>query len=111
MQEFDSGGLLTATPESEIVAKQQQEYRMIGRMPVKPGHTLFSVNTATLEVLPVKIIKHIAMNLDGKPVKVQKTNFDPKLYYTSALNKENALKHYKKAVTIYLQNLKKSHKL
>jgi hypothetical protein len=102
MEVLDSGGLLKVTAESEIVAKQQQEYKMIGRMPVKPGHLLFSVNTQTLEVLPVKTLKQISIGVDGKPIKLQRTNYDPKLYYTSALNKKNALKHYKIVIKKYL---------
>jgi hypothetical protein len=110
MQEFDSGGLLIGKPETEIVAKQQQEYKMIGRLPVKPGHLLFSVNTETLEILQVKTIKEIAVDTTGKPVKIQKTNYDPKLFYASALNKKSALKQYNKVIQKYLQTLKSRKK-
>ena len=72
-------------------------------MRLKSGHTLFSVNINTLEVLPVAIVKQIVVTMDGKPEKIQRTNYDPKLYYTGALNKENALKHYRKALNNYFK--------
>jgi len=106
MEVLDHGGLLKVSPDVQLIAEQQKEYKRVGRLPVKPGHTLFSVNTQTMEVLPVTILKQIAVNTEGKPVKIQKTNYDPKLYYTSALNKKNALKHYRKAINQYFQNLK-----
>jgi hypothetical protein len=103
---LDDGGILKLSADTELIAEQEKEYKKIGGMRLKPGHTLFSVNMQTLEVLPVKIVKQIAVGLDGEPVKIQKTNFDPKLYYVSALNKENAMRHYRKALNQYFLNLK-----
>lgn len=106
IQELDGSGMLKARPDVQLIAEQNKEYKKIGAMRLKPGHTLFSVNMQTMEVLPVKVIRHVAIGMDGQAVKIQKTNYDPKLYYVSALNKKNALRHYRKALNQYFSNLK-----
>ncbi|MDD4970821.1 MAG: hypothetical protein PHT07_15445 [Paludibacter sp.] len=102
---FDGGGALKLSPDVQLIAEQNQEYKRIGYMSLKRGHTLFSVNTETFEILPVKIVKQVAVDLDGQLVKIQKTNYDPRLFYTSALTKETALKHYRKRLNEYFAKL------
>lgn len=102
---LDNGGAIKLTPDVELIAEQQKEYKMIGRIPVRPGHTLFSVDPRTMEVKAVKITKQVAFNIKTQSAqKSQRVDYDPNLYYCSALNKKNAVKHYKRAIHKYIMD-------
>lgn len=84
-------------PEQEVnvQVEQQKHYKLIGSVKIKPGHHLYAVNWHTREVIQVNPVTETARMLTtGKVEARRKVMIMPDHFYTSALNAENALKHY-----------------
>lgn len=79
----------------EYLQKQQQEYRLVGKVRKRTGHTLFSFNTKTKEI-KVAEIKHEVKLANGMAVKTAKIAVKPDCYYEQALNEKNFIKRLKK---------------
>jgi hypothetical protein len=88
-------------PEVEINQQIEKEkhYRLIGSMAVKRGHKLYAVkyddynrpegvSIASIEIPTLQL--HTDRSVTGK----KRVYFTEKTFYTSALNPENAVKHY-----------------
>ena len=82
----------------EAVDKEKMEYKLIGSMVYRRGHTLFSYNRVTEEIKVVKPASKAALNLDGSTTISHEVQFEPKLMYIQALNKKNALRKFKKEI-------------
>lgn len=81
--------------ETEVVSpiQNKKENKLIGRQLLRPGHTLFEVNTKTGEINPATYKEVMAKFNGGTSLKVDvKTG----CVYVQALNKKNALKRYKR---------------
>jgi hypothetical protein len=92
------------TPEIEVNQEKREEtnFRLVGSLLVLPGHKLFGVNMDTLEVTIAAIeYPTVKMNKDMTVTAKKKVFYSPNIYYTSALNKENALKHYIRTLKKY----------
>lgn len=88
--------------EVQVKKRQRQEYRLIGSMNHKSGHTLFSINTKTGEVKPAEFMTDDVITWE-KAVNVyrggsipMKVLVEKDCVYIEALNKENAMKKYNK---------------
>lgn len=80
----------------ESVQKQEKEFKLIGRMRKKAGHTLFSFNTKTLEVKRADLEDCIAIGKDGKTHCSCKTVIEKDCIYLQSLNEKNFRKKLKK---------------
>jgi hypothetical protein len=89
-------------PEIEVSQEKQEEtnFRLIGSLIVKPGHKLYSVNMDTLEVTIAAVeYPTVKLNKDMTITAEKRVFYAPNIYYTSALNSKNAIKHYHKAIS------------
>jgi hypothetical protein len=86
--------------EIRIVKEQEKEYKFIGSLILKPGHSIFKYNELTWEITLPEINRQIAVKLDGKPIKKQKILFEPNCIYIAALNKRNAERKIKKLLRL-----------
>jgi len=85
---------LTAKQRIEISVKKQQEseYKLKGRMRLKPGLTLWSFNWQTMELKKADIITCESIDFETKmPRENKKVNMDMKCYYFQALNQRTAV--------------------
>lgn len=80
----------------EQSVKQQQEFKMIGRVLRKPGLTLFSYNTVTGEMKEAAIERDIAMVFGGEVKRSTKVKIEPHCIYGQALNMKNWEKKIRK---------------
>jgi hypothetical protein len=97
-------------PEIEVSQEKQEEtnFRLIGSLIVKPGHRLYGVNMDTLEVTLAAIeYPTVKLNKDMTVTAKKKVFYAPNIYYTSALNPVNALKHYRKSLERYKSKRKR----
>lgn len=93
MKDFDSQPESVNRNDVEIVQKTRTEYKYVGTIRRKRGHTLFSFDTETRKIEPVELQRDVVVGIDGKPLVSNKvTTFNPKLIYFFALNERNARK-------------------
>lgn len=93
MKDFDRQPESVNRNDVEIVQKTRTEYKYVGTIRRKRGHTLFSFDTETRKIEPVELQRNVAVGIDGKPLVSNKvTTFNPKLIYFFALNMRNARK-------------------
>lgn len=93
MKDFDKQPESVNRNDVEIVQKTKTEYKSVGTIRRKRGHTLFSFSPETRKIAPVELQKDVAVSIDGKPFVSNKvTTFNPKLIYFFALNMRNAMK-------------------
>lgn len=78
--------------KQEVVAKQQKEYKLIGKQRVVKGHILFEFNKITKEIKPAQISRSAALSLQGQPVFTTKAEVHQDCFYLQALNVRNARK-------------------
>ena len=76
--------------------KQKQEYKHIGSIKIIKGLTLYACNMETQEINKVVIEKKASIGLDGKEVRQQKAQHDPKCVYIQAINIKNARRKLEK---------------
>lgn len=95
--------------DTEIVQQAPQEYRMIGYIRKRPGHTLFSFNLRTGEVKPAEMESRMSINQDGKTVKENRIKIEPRCIYRQALNRKSFLHKLEKEGFIRLIKRKKKH--
>lgn len=74
----------------ELVAKKQNEYRLVGRVTRRPGHRLFEYDKTTGTVVEAQCSVKVALGDDGKPVKRTITQVHANCIYLQALNLKNA---------------------
>ena len=93
MKDFDRQPESVNRNDVEIVQKTRTEYKYVGTIRRKRGHTLFSFDPVTRKIEPVELQRNVAVGIDGKPLVSNKvTTFNPKLLYFFALNMSNARK-------------------
>ena len=93
MKDFDRQPESVNRNDVEIVQKTRTEYKYIGTIRRKRGHTLFSFDPETGKIEAVELQKEAAVGMDGKPLTSNKvTTFNPKRIYFFALNERNARK-------------------
>lgn len=73
----------------EMVAKKQNEYRLVGRVTRRPGHTLFEYDKNTGTVKEAQCTVKVELR-DGKPVQRTITDVHANCIYLQALNLKNA---------------------
>jgi hypothetical protein len=83
----------TDKTEMSIVEREKQEFRFVGKIMRKPGHTLFAYNTETEELSIVDIERKVSINFNGKATYSSKAIAQKGCVYVYALNKKNAIKH------------------
>jgi hypothetical protein len=85
--------LLTVTPnpnETEVQVKQQQEYKLIGKIRLRKGMKLYSFIPSSGELKEVETLNKASISLKGEPILERRASFDPKAYYIQAINFKNA---------------------
>lgn len=100
MKTFD----LDIKPKHELQQKKQQqkEYKLIGTMRHRSGHILYAINRITLQIKEAEYIKKSVLTWEealhiiqgGHVTRTVQTEKD--FVYIEALNKENALKRFRK---------------
>lgn len=80
-----------------IEKNQQHEFKFIGNLNIKRGHTLFKFNTETLELTEADIKREIVVDLNKIPHKRQKVIYEANCIYFGALNKKNAQRKIERA--------------
>jgi hypothetical protein len=89
---------LDPKPRTEVVAKkkQQQEKELVGKIMPHRGHTIWQINTETMQVTPAQFTEQtfvIGQNHANREIIIV-----PGHSYVSALNVKNAVKKYLKGV-------------
>lgn len=93
MKDFDRQPESVNRNDVEIVQKTRTEYKYVGTIRRKRGHTLFSFDPETKKIESVELQRNVAVGIDGKPLTSNKvTTFNPKRIYFFALNERNARK-------------------
>ena len=93
MKDFDRQPESVNRNDVEIVQKTRTEYKYVGTIRRKRGHTLFSFDPETRRIEAVELQREAAVGMDGKPLVSNKvTTFNPKRIYFFALNERNARK-------------------
>lgn len=96
---------ITDKTKTEIQQKKQQkkEQKMIGSIRHRKGMTLFSINSVTGVVKPAEYVKESTITLEqalkllhSEGNTTRRVFVEKDCIYIEALNKENALKKYKK---------------
>lgn len=88
--------------EVQAKKKQRQEYKFVNSIQHQPGHILFSINTLTGEIKEAEFQKEEQITWEqAKMIKEgvgspRKVIIEKNCVYIEALNKENALKRYKR---------------
>jgi len=79
--------------EIEVLDKQRQEFKLIGRTKKAPGHTMFSFNlkTGEIKVADIQQCKSIDY-ITRKPLANAKIVIEKDCIYRQALNKKNFVK-------------------
>lgn len=79
------------SPDQELVIKkkQQEEFKMVGKIRRRPGLKLFSFNMVTKEFQEVQQEKRVSIGFDGKPVYETRVSHDKDCIYGQSLNLEN----------------------
>lgn len=77
----------------EILDKQKQEFKFIGRERKVPGHTMFSLNykTGEIKVADIEHVKDIHFTT-RRQVTNDRIVIEPNCIYRQALNKKNFIK-------------------
>lgn len=73
----------------ELNQKQQQEYKLIGKVKRHPGHALFSFNTRTCKIKLADIEHEVSITLSGEPLYSHKTVIEKDCIYMQALNEKS----------------------
>ena len=77
----------------ELLQKQQKELKFVGRVRVRPGHTMFSYNTETGEVKVAPVRYEVSIDFKTRqPIRTKKILVESNCIYRQALNKKNFLK-------------------
>ena len=95
---------LDARPRQELRQRKQQqkEFKLIGTMKHRAGHILFSINTRTGEVKEAEYVKKSiltwaeALNIFHGGIVKRNVQIEKDCVYIEAMNKENAMKKYRK---------------
>lgn len=79
--------------------QQEKHFKLIGSMAVQRGHRLYAVNMDNLETTIATVeVPTAILTKEGTVQTKKRVYYAPNIYYTSALNAVNALKHYFRAV-------------
>ena len=76
---------------TEVVQQQQREYKLIGKLRRRPGHTVFSLNVKTGEIKPAPMVCDATLTMSGKTEK-RRIDIESDCIYRQALNKKNFIK-------------------
>lgn len=79
-------------PEQEVRIQAEKEYRLLGRVRIQPGHSLFAFNVKTATLKKVDRKKEVVLTTMGGQIKRSKVFQEPDTVYVAALNAKNALK-------------------
>jgi len=79
-------------PDIQVIAEVQKEYRLLGHIKMKPGHSLFAFNTISTHLRKVDLKKEGLITNNGKVITRSKVFQEPNTIYVTSLNAKNALK-------------------
>lgn len=86
--------------ESEIVAEQKKEIKLLGSQRKVAGHTMFEYNLLTKEIKPA-LYDEVKIQVNGSQAHQNTTRYklviNEQCFYVQALNQKNALKKLIKA--------------
>ncbi len=94
---------IRAQPDTQIIAEAPKEFKMLGQIDLKPGHSLFAFNTKTAHLRKVDLKREAIFTLEGGVLTKSKTFVEPDTIYVPSLNAKNALKKVLKSF-IQFQN-------
>lgn len=80
----------------EYLAKQQHEYKHVGKLRKVPGHILFSFNCQTKEIKQAKFEREVSIGMNGQPIYKTRCVIEPNCFYEQALNEKNFIKRLKR---------------
>lgn len=89
--------------ELSVQQKQQVEREFIGSIKPKNGHIVFEINVLTLEIVPAKFDELAILKFTSEKLK-RTITINKDCVYISALNKENALKKFRKVIEKHAKN-------
>lgn len=75
--------------KTEVTTKQQKEFKKLGSITLRRGHTLFACDTQTFECVPAILNDSKTMDLTNK-TSSKSTVVEKNKIYFSALNAKNA---------------------
>ncbi len=81
-----------AKPDTQLVAETQKEFKHLGRIKLKPGHSLFAFNTKTTHLKKVEIQEQVMIDVKGQKKETKRAYQEPDTIYVTALNARNALR-------------------
>jgi len=76
--------------KTEVQAKRQQEYKLIGSIVHMPGLTLFEWNVLMGEIKKCEVQHQVIVGIDGKVINKHKATQQKDCHYFEALNMKNA---------------------
>lgn len=79
-------------PDTHLIAETQKEFKLLGSIKLRPGHSLFAFNTKTTTLKKVDLKKEVHIGMKGETIKRSKAFQEPDTVYVTALNAKNALK-------------------
>ena len=82
--------------ETEIVVPVKKELKLIGTLIPKRGHKCFEINTITNEISEAEFYEDYVSMFSSSYERKMKLKVKENCVYITALNKQNALKKYKK---------------
>lgn len=83
-------------PQVMRVVNRQHEYKKVAQWRPQRGHTIFEVNTKTMEIVPAKIAHVLSFDIRGGTVTNDRINVRKGCIYIEALNKKNVIKQLKR---------------
>lgn len=88
----------------EIVIPVKTEHKLVGRLPIQPGHTCFEMNLRTQTVTVAKY-----ETIASWPTSKKKLIIQPDCIYCTALNTRNAIKRFFNMLTLHHARTYHSH--
>lgn len=79
-------------PDIHLIAEAQKEYKLLGQIKLRPGHSLFAFNTQTTTLRKIDLKKEALITKEGKVITRSKAFQELNTIYVTALNARNALK-------------------
>lgn len=83
-------------PQVMRVVNRQHEYKKVGQWRPQRGHTIFEVNTVTMEIEPAEITHVLSFDIRGGTETKDRINVKKDCIYIEALNKKNVIKQLKR---------------
>ena len=79
-------------PDTHLVAEAQKEYKRLGSIKIKRGHSLFAFNMTKVHLRKVDLKREAILDINGNVITRSKVFQEPDTIFMPALNAKNALK-------------------